>query len=50
MIDQIGGWARVGIGASYGEGYTAHMLLKLLAQVRRPNPRDAPVTIAIFVI
>jgi integrase len=28
MIDQIGGWARVGIGASYGEGYSVPMLKK----------------------
>ena len=28
MIDQIGGWARVGIGAGYGEVFSVPMLKK----------------------
>ena len=30
MVDQIGGWARVGIGAGYGEGYSSVQLLLFL--------------------
>ena len=33
MIDQIGGWARVGIGAGYGEGYSEDVLFKILRKI-----------------
>ena len=33
MIDQIGGWARVGIGAGYGEGYSHNQLLAQLQEL-----------------
>ena len=33
MIDQIGGWARVGIGAGYGEGYSQAAIKKIFETV-----------------
>ena len=33
MIDQIGGWARVGIGAGYGEGYSIISQVKWLIKM-----------------
>jgi integrase len=33
MIDQIGGWARVGIGAGYGEGYSVISQVKWLIKM-----------------
>ena len=33
VIDQIGGWARSGVGDSYGEGYSLSKMYKYLEKI-----------------
>ena len=34
MIDQIGGWAKAGVGQSYGKGYNLDVLAKWMMEIR----------------